>query len=690
MRMTSCRGSGSRKAIALLAGLIVLGAATVGVSQPGADEAPPKPLPEGLRHVPIDAMGFVHFRIGDFLKSDIGKTLATQLMRHPDTAKTVQAMERELGVQISDLESVTLLLLEPAFLDMLGGRAFQAGGMGGGIMRSAPFVESALPPIVEKAIPLTPPPIPPKEGPKDAPKEPAKPEAPFGFEESPVSLQAEFIQRDIEELMMLNLDHSGWGPLVILTTTKPVDRKALLRRFVLPEQRPDQRPDQRLDGLVHRGEMSVLFLSDRAFLVGSPMEIWRYSDAVGKERPGAGKGGFAKGPFGKGGAGAPAAAAVTRTTLRRARALGHEPHLILAGGQFSGLKNLMLLGGARGMGPGAGAEVGLAATLFPLLNVSSAALTLDLDRTADLKIHFHGANLKSATLAAEAAKTGLTLLDLGIERLLEDKTALAPDDPGFPLVAELLKKTRAAVAAATVKQDETTVLVQLRGEINAKTLSQAVTAVVGEVKKASDRTMRTNNLKQIGLALHSYHDVMKGLPPAALSSVKNRDGKPLLSWRVAILPYIEQAPLYQQFDLELPWDHPHNKKLIDKMPEIYVLPGIKTKDPGLTHYQVLVGPGTAFERRKGQTLTGTRLVEMHDGTSNTIMVVEAAEPVIWTKPDDVPYDPKQPVPKLGPFRDGFFVALCDGSTRFIRRTVNEQTLRALITRNGGEVVPGDF
>src|SRR5262249_32199939 len=115
----------------------------------------------------------------------------------------------------------------------------------------------------------------------------------------------------------------------------------------------------------------------------------------------------------------------------------------------------------------------------------------------------------------------------------------------------------------------------------------------------------------------------------------------------------------------------------------------KTGEPGMTHYQVFTGPHTVFERRPGQTMTGIRLTEIVDGTANTLMVVEAANPVIWTKPDDLTFDakdPKGPLPKLGVGGAGSYAAFCDGAVHFIRRNIDPQTLRALITPHGGEVV----
>src|SRR5439155_13938759 len=111
--------------------------------------------------------------------------------------------------------------------------------------------------------------------------------------------------------------------------------------------------------------------------------------------------------------------------------------------------------------------------------------------------------------------------------------------------------------------------------------------------------------------------------------------------RVAILPYVEEHELYKQFKLDEPWDSEHNKKLLEKMPKVYAPVGVKTRAPHTTFYQAFVGPGAAFE--DGMKV---KLTNFFDGTSNTLMVAEAAEPVPWTKPDDLPFDPKKPPPAL--------------------------------------------
>jgi hypothetical protein len=210
-----------------------------------------------------------------------------------------------------------------------------------------------------------------------------------------------------------------------------------------------------------------------------------------------------------------------------------------------------------------------------------------------------------------------------------------------------------------------------------------VQAALEKVKLAAERLTSNNNLKQIALAMHIYYDTYKKLPGPAIT---DKAGKPLLSWRVAILPFVEENELYKQFKLDEPWDSAHNKKLLEKMPKLYAPVRGKTKEPHSTYYQVFVGPGAAFEAGKQFRL----VADFPDGTSNTICAVEAGEAVPWTKPADIPYDPKKALPKLGGlFPDGFHIAVMDGTTRWVGRNLNEAMFRLAITRNDGQPVDLD-
>jgi hypothetical protein len=223
---------------------------------------------------------------------------------------------------------------------------------------------------------------------------------------------------------------------------------------------------------------------------------------------------------------------------------------------------------------------------------------------------------------------------------------------------------------------------------------------VGKVRESANKIASANNLKMISLGAQDYANSYGDMPNSAICDPQ---GKPLLSWRVAILPFIEEDSLYKQFKLDEPWDGPNNSKLIAQMPKTYALPGDTTAPPGYTYYRAFVatnnqtsGITTAFAApRPGQP--GGRTQGIHfpggfpDGMSNTILVVEAQTAAPWTKPDELSFDPNGPLPPMGGhFSGGFQAVMADGSVHWVSSSVSQQTLRAAITANGGEVLGPDW
>jgi hypothetical protein len=225
------------------------------------------------------------------------------------------------------------------------------------------------------------------------------------------------------------------------------------------------------------------------------------------------------------------------------------------------------------------------------------------------------------------------------------------------------------------------------------------------VQVASLRMRSTNNLHQMALAMHSYHDANGYLPPAQGYGPTGLGGvgptappgaeRPKVSWRVLILPYIEEGYLYKQYNFDEGWDGPNNSRLLTMMPKVYQLPGDTAAPPGYTYYQVVVSPQSAtphalFTTDPNAKVTLPMLTNM-DGTSNTLMIAEAATPVPWTKPDDIQFDPNGPPPRLGThYSGGCNAVTADGAVHFLPGTISPTTLKALITRDGGEMVPLDF
>jgi len=202
-----------------------------------------------------------------------------------------------------------------------------------------------------------------------------------------------------------------------------------------------------------------------------------------------------------------------------------------------------------------------------------------------------------------------------------------------------------------------------------------------------------NNLHQIVIALHNYHDVFDSFPPAY---IVDDDGRPLYSWRVLILPYADQQPLYDQLHLDEPWDSPHNRPLLDVEMPIFRCPSDKkeTKGPRWgTNYVAVVGPETVWP-----TPAACRFEDVTDGDTQTILVVEVADSGIhWAEPRDVYLTQMAPEVNAAegmglssPHTSGMHVAFVDGSVRFISDETPRETLCALLTRAGGETIEDDF
>src|SRR5262249_12243111 len=110
-------------------------------------------------------------------------------------------------------------------------------------------------------------------------------------------------------------------------------------------------------------------------------------------------------------------------------------------------------------------------------------------------------------------------------------------------------------------------------------------------RTAARRAQSVNNLKQIALALHNFHSSNGRFPPAGS---RDKNGNALLSWRVTILPFVEQQALFNEFHMDEPWDSPHNKTLLDKMPMLYAVPGASA-GVGMTFYRGFSGKGAFFD-----------------------------------------------------------------------------------------------
>lgn len=235
--------------------------------------------------------------------------------------------------------------------------------------------------------------------------------------------------------------------------------------------------------------------------------------------------------------------------------------------------------------------------------------------------------------------------------------------------------------------------------VGAGTVCILLALLVPAVKHAhsdSRRMLCKNNLKQIGLALHNYHDAYDCFPPAFIA---DDQGQPAHSWRVLILPFMEEQNLYDQYRFDEPWDGPNNSKLVDSMPQLFACPTFSDSKLGtadranrLTMYMAISDTGAAFDGANCRSIR-----DVSDGASNTTMVTEARRFAnVWMAPSDVSISQfktelrESRGSKIGHHKDGLHLLMCDGSARFVSHSTDQKSVNALTTIAGGENVSDEF
>jgi len=318
-------------------------------------------------------------------------------------------------------------------------------------------------------------------------------------------------------------------------------------------------------------------------------------------------------------------------------------------------------------------------TVAPLLeNVPAYALSINLDRELSADLVATVGEVPDVKPVTETLQALLTLGRNSVPSLREHAADAgrfrAANEWALGLFASLLDKARIEATGQMVH-------LRTSSRFDAASASRIISSFVGGAQVESTRFQSANNLKVVGLAFANYASMYGHLPPPVLYSGKT--GKVPYSWRVALLPLLEQRELYSAYNFDEPWDGPSNSKLLDKMPPVYGYPGVLGTSKTLTAYFVFTGPQTMLGKGDKPSYA-----DVTDGASNTILAVEAKRDVPWTKPEDIPFDPRLPVPPIGGFtQDGATVVFGDCSVRYLRKAIKSpEVMRALITPAGGEVI----
>ncbi len=304
-----------------------------------------------------------------------------------------------------------------------------------------------------------------------------------------------------------------------------------------------------------------------------------------------------------------------------------------------------------------------------------------------LSANFECLDEQGAGSVKETLGAGIVLLKNGLKSIGRAMRSAADQGDGngeVPLdfQRKMLDMGNVLLESSKVESDSNIATLTLTMDINTIPLEPFFEAVAAS-RQAAKRVQSANNLKQIGLAFHNFESVYSELPTS--DGMVHRDNKRSFeypySWRVAILPFIEQNKLFEQYKFDEPWDSASNLKVLAQMPAIYRHPDAPAVSTN-TSYVLLTGPETMFKPKSPAMFS-----EITDGLSNTIMVAEAVTEIPWTKPQDFEFDATSPLFSLGGYSpEGFNVVIGDGSVRFISKNIDKQVFRAMITAAGGEVI----
>jgi hypothetical protein len=304
-----------------------------------------------------------------------------------------------------------------------------------------------------------------------------------------------------------------------------------------------------------------------------------------------------------------------------------------------------------------------------------------------------------AANVADTAKAAVTLTR-NLMRSVRDRERDTP-----PLAAFLLQTGDGLLKTVAVEQADTLVTAQTSTQVPKIIAASAgsLAGAIADARSSARRQVSVNNMRQILLAMHNWADAQGGgrFPPPV---IMGKDGKGAVphSWRVELLPYLEQAQLYEAYHFDQPWDSEANKLVLAKMPAVFRHPQDDPKStnasyfvltpekllsekpaPGGGAYAPEGGFPTAFSAQNGMSFS-----QVTDGLSNTIAIVEAKREIPWTKPEDLPFDPARELPKFAGYeKAGFNIGLCDGAVRFVDSKIDKSILKLLIMPQDGTPVP---
>jgi hypothetical protein len=330
-----------------------------------------------------------------------------------------------------------------------------------------------------------------------------------------------------------------------------------------------------------------------------------------------------------------------------------------------------------------------------LFKAKIGVMTLDLDDKVKFVARLSFAQADHAAKGAESVKSLVTMAQFAAPTLMKELDYAVVESPDAPdNLRLLLQQSLTALKSVSIDAQGTDLTVKLTVDSDAATIMSANADLIAFLSARAAATFEqvgsslsnpsgppststhvrptiAANMLKIAAALRKYQEQHGSYPPPA---IYGKDGTPLLSWRVALLPYLREEELYKQFKLDEPWNSTHNRELRHKMPKVY-------GGFGMSCYRTFTGGGTAHGGK-----TGPRPDDFPNNGASTFLVVEADRPADWTRPEGLVAANDKPMPRMGQgINKNFYAIMADGTVRFFKEPPPETTLRKLASKSGGAV-----
>lgn len=311
----------------------------------------------------------------------------------------------------------------------------------------------------------------------------------------------------------------------------------------------------------------------------------------------------------------------------------------------------------------------------------------------EVRLNISGPADQLQSLTAQMQNAGsaaqLSALLMGLLQMQKAQLMGMANAPNADLPADAMPAMLRLMDTAKIQAEETTVTYQIPKPSDMQAFAEQLKPLVTftttsftRARGAARQAERRNSMKQLGLAFHNFNDVFTRFPRHNGDAGNGPKG---LSWRVHLLPFLDEAELYERFRKDEPWDSDHNRTLIEEMPEVFRVPLVDK--PGHTTIHVFTGKNAPFQ----SDVAGPRIRDFTDGTSNTLLAVEAGPEtaVVWTKPGGLEFTGDNGLKLLKLASPQFLALFADGAVRSLDANIDKATLHRLIQPQDGEVL-GDF